>query len=208
MTEDPSPTDLPVITRFDGYEVLPAVVALLARGHPVGVEEVAEAAGRPRAEVDDLLRAQPGTDWDDAGRLVGFGLSLRPTEHRFVVGGRTLYTWCATDTLFFTVMLGQPAVVDASCPATSQAIHLELDPGAVTSVAPAAAVVTERPRGGPVADLRAEVCDHGRFYASPDAAGPWAAEHPDGRVLAVADAFRRSKASCAALGWVAPAHRR
>jgi alkylmercury lyase len=45
-----------------------------------------------------VVRAQQGTEWDDAGRLVGFGLTAQPTNYRFL-GGKTLYTWCASDTI-------------------------------------------------------------------------------------------------------------
>lgn len=57
-------------------------------------------------------------------------------------------------------------------------------PGAVVS-----AVITCDPD-----DIRGSVCDLGHFYASADAASGWAAEHPDGVLLTVPDAFhyRRS----------------
>jgi alkylmercury lyase len=133
--------------------------------------------------------------------LVGFGLSLRPTEHRYTVAGRTLYTWCATDTLLFTVILGQPALAESICPATGQPIRLELRPDTVVSVEPPEAVVTQRHRGELVGDLRTDVCDHGHFFASPAAAATWSAEHPEGQVLGVPEAFDHSRAACEELGW-------
>jgi alkylmercury lyase len=55
-----------------------------------------------------------------------------------------------------------------------------------------------------VRNLRSDVCDHGHFFASAAAAQGWMAEHPDGQVLSIADAFDACRASCEELGWVAP----
>jgi alkylmercury lyase len=133
-------------------------------------------------------------------------MTTRPTDHRFVVADRTLYTWCATDTLLFTAILGQPTTVESTCPATGEPIRIELTPHAVLFVTPADAVVSQRHNGELLGDVRAEVCDHGHFFSSPAAASGWTAEHPDGAVLAVRTAFGNARAACAELGWLgAPA---
>jgi alkylmercury lyase len=204
MTEHHACSDAAFISSVEGFEAFPHFVRLLARGTPVQVDELSALAGRPEEEVDRLLRSQHGTEWDEEGRLVGFGLTLRPTRHRYTVAGRSLYTWCATDTLLFTVIIGEPAEAESTCPATGQAIRLELRPDAVVSVEPADTVVTQRHRGELVDNLRAEVCDHGHFFASPAAASDWAAEHTDGEVLALAEVFERCRQACQELGWLAP----
>jgi alkylmercury lyase len=201
MTESHACSDANFISSVEGIEAFPHLVRLLAGGRPIAMDELATLAGRPEDEVDRLLRSQPGTDWDESGRLVGFGLTLRPTQHRYTVNGHTFYTWCATDTLFFTLIIGQPAVAESTCPLTGQPIRLELRPDAIISLDPAGAVVSKLHRGEPVADLRAEVCDHGHFFASPGAASTWAAEHPEGQVLTVAEAFENCRQRCQELGW-------
>ena len=40
-------------------------------------------------------------------------------SHRFEVAGRTLYTWCAWDSLFLPQILGQEAEVESTCPLTA-----------------------------------------------------------------------------------------
>ncbi|MGH7758164.1 MAG: organomercurial lyase MerB [Candidatus Dormibacteria bacterium] len=202
MAEPRPCNDAEVISSFECFEVFPHLVRLLARGEPVRVEELAATSGRPVEAIEALARSQPGTEWDEEGRLVGFGLSLRPTPHRLTVAGQTLYTWCAEDTLMFTVILGEPSEVASTCPATGAPIRLELDPDHVVSASPPSAVVTELAAARPGGDLRGEVCDHGHFFAAAEAASAWAAEHPDGEVLAVADAFARSRDACRALGWL------
>jgi alkylmercury lyase len=203
MSDDCTCTSAAFLTRFDGFEMLPHAARLLVRGRPVDMAELADAIGEPTAKVEAVLRSQPGTDWDEDGRLVGFGLTLRPTPHRFQVGEQTLYTWCATDTLFFPVVLGRPATVGSTCPATGQPVHIELSPEGVQVVDPAETVVSQLHLQGSVDDIRGAVCDHGHFFASRLAAQSWLFTHPDGQTLTVAQAFAASRASCETLGWVA-----
>src|SRR2546422_6561781 len=50
---------------------------------------------------------------DDEGRVLGFGgLAAAPMHHRLEVDGRTLWTWCAWDSLFIPEILGKRARVD------------------------------------------------------------------------------------------------
>jgi alkylmercury lyase len=202
MTEYHACSDATFIASVEGFEALPHLLRLLARGTPVRIDEIAALAERPKAEVERLLRSQPGTEWDDEGDVVGFGLTTRPTQNRYVVAGRTFYTWCASDTLMFTAILGKPAVAESTCPISGEAIRVELRPDVVVSVQPPDAVVSQRHRSELIADLRAEVCDHGHFFASPTAASGWAAAHPEGKVLSVAEAFEHGRQACAELGWL------
>src|ERR1700757_704899 len=119
------------------------MIRLLAQGRPVALERLATEAGVPAQTIESWLRAQPGTDWDDSGRLLGFGLTQKPTRHRYIVGGRVLFTFCAADTLIFTPILGRPVSVESSCPTTGQTIRVELSPVAVTSLDPTTAVVSD-----------------------------------------------------------------
>jgi alkylmercury lyase len=100
------------------------------------------------------------------------------------------------------VILGRSTVVESTCPATGQPIRIELDPVAVMSIEPKDAVVSQRHHAELVADVRAQVCNHGHFFASSSAATAWAAEHPDGEVLSVQDAFDHGRTACVELGWI------
>ena len=191
------------IVPFDGFELLPHVVALLVEGRPIRPRDVADAVDLPVEQVEAFLRSQPGTDWDDEGRIIGFGLTLRPTPHRFLLDGRPLYTWCATDTLFFPAVLSQSALVESSCQATGVPIRLEVAPDRVVSVHPPTTVVSQVHPGDTVDDLRGMVCRHGHFFSSPEAAAIWASGHPEGVVLSVIDAFERARVAGEDLGWVA-----
>src|SRR5205085_1692377 len=134
MTERATCIDGAFLSRFPGIEFLPQMVRLLACGRPVALGEIADSGGISVEQIEAVLRGQPGCEWDEDGRLVGFGLTQRPTAHRLVLPTGTLYTWCAIDTLFFPLMLGAPATAESSCPATGRSIRVELVPDAAPSV--------------------------------------------------------------------------
>lgn len=170
----------------------PTVLELLAAGQPVSIEQLASALDREPAEVQRLVHDMADTEIDDQGRIVGAGLTLRPTPHGFSVNGHRLYTWCAFDTLVFPILLGQPAWVESPCHASGRPVHVTVRPDAVTYVNPPGAVVSLVP-AGMERPLRRGFCDHVHFFCAATLASSWLAEHPDGSVLRVADAFRLAR---------------
>jgi alkylmercury lyase len=193
-----------LIGRVEGRELLPHAIRLLADGEPVALEQLAAAAGWSVEDVEAALGAQTSAERDDQGRLVGLALTLRPTTHRFTVDGRTLFAWCASDTLLLPVILDRPAVVESTCPQTGQPIRIELTPDGVERVDPPEAVMTAvRPRGR-LADVRSATCSHGHFFSSIAATAAWTDAHPDGHIYPVEEAFRLDRQVIEQLGWDAP----
>jgi alkylmercury lyase len=164
------------------------LLQLLAHGEPVTIEQIATATGHSPEQVREALTANPDTEYDDAGRITGSGLTQNRTPHRFEAGGRHLYTWCALDTLVFPAVLGETAHVQSPCHATGTPIRLTVQPDQVTRVEPATAVVSIVSPDAP-ASIRTAFCSKVHFFATPEVAKPWLAEHPGAAVLPVADAF-------------------
>jgi alkylmercury lyase len=164
------------------------LLRLLAEGQPVTTGQLATASGRPEDEVRQALAAMPDTEYDASGRIVGHGLTLNPTPHRFETGGRTLYTWCALDTLIFPAVLGRPAHVTSPCHATGEPVSLTVTPDGITSVEPATAVVSIVTPDAP-ASIRAAFCNQVHFFATPETAKDWLGQHPGATVVPVADAY-------------------
>jgi alkylmercury lyase len=165
-------------------------VGLLARGEPVTVGELAVAAG---VDVADLRDAPGGRDieYDNEHRIVGWGLTLVPTPHTFVVDGHHLYTWCAADTLLFPEILCRPARVESHCPTTNTLVRFTVDPqSGVTDLTPDSAVISiPASEELDVARVRVSCCNPGRFFASAEAAEDWVAQYTTGTVLPVVDAY-------------------
>ncbi len=188
--------------KLDEPDLIPALIRLLAAGEPVHVERLAAAGGWSVKEVQRGLARQSGVEWDEQERIAGFGLTLRPTPHNFTFDGQTVFGWCATDALVFPVLLGRSGVVESTCPATGRRIRVEVTPHTIVSVDPPEAVVSEVRPAERVADVRADVCALGHFFASPEAASDWLAEYPLGFVNPVADDFRIHRQAMVDLGWV------
>jgi alkylmercury lyase len=172
---------------FPGCEDAPLATALLrelAAGEPVVVSTLGDQAGT-------VLARWPNVDYDDDGRVVAFsGLSIGPTAHRFTVGGRLLYTWCAWDTLFLPAMLGQSADVESTCPISRHEVRLTVEPDGVRQFDPQPLWVSFPPVATTsTADITGTFCCHVHFLATPAAAEQWINRHPDGTVLDIDDAY-------------------
>lgn len=162
---------------------------LATTGQPVEPERLAALAGAPVDETLALLREY--AEWDpDGERVVGAGVSLLRTPHRYDTDGRTVWTWCAPDLLVLPVVLGTPARIQSPCAATGDPVRVEVTPTSVEDVEPAGAVtsiVTSAPdRLGAV---RQVVCNQQNFYRDAEVAAPWLQANPHGRLLPIADAF-------------------
>jgi alkylmercury lyase len=193
-----------LVGRVEAQELLPHGIRLLSDGEPLELEQLAAAAGWSVEDVEAALDTQASAERDERGRLVGLALTLRPTSHRFTVGGRTLFAWCASDTLTLPVVLGRRALVESSCPQTGQPIRIELTPERVERVDPSGAVMSAVRPPGLLADVRADTCDHGHFFSSLAATNAWAEAHPDGHIYPVEEAFRLDRQVIQRLGWAAP----
>jgi alkylmercury lyase len=168
------------------------LVRMLAEGEPVSPASLAERVGWTEEQVIDELERWPGVFRDDAGRVIGYaGLTVvEMGAHRLHVDGRELSTWCAYDTLFLPELLGRTVDVSSRCPVTGEQISLTVGPDGVSDLSPAEAVVSflvpDRPFGD---DVIQTFCHFVHFFATPEAAASWTAEHEGTLAIPVEDAF-------------------
>ena len=170
-------------------EIVPPTLDLLARGKPASPEEIAAACGKPPEEVRASLDRFPSNERDEQGRVVGLGLTLRPTPHRLELKGGTLFAWCALDTLMFPVLLGRPASIESPCRGTGEPVRVEVAPAGIEMVEPPSVVVSIV-AARDLTNIRSVGCNNTHFFASPEAASRWFEKHPEATILSVEDAFR------------------
>ncbi|MEE8284538.1 MAG: alkylmercury lyase MerB [Alphaproteobacteria bacterium] len=178
---------------FPSQRALLTLYRLIAEGEPVPVERLAAKLGLDENAVRNLLGCVPPSiyQYDDAGRITGFGgLSQTPTRHRFAVGGRDLYTWCAFDCIFLPELLGSPARVTTACPMTRVDIRLTVTPEGLEEAEPDGVVMSfvMPETAGYRADLRGTFCRYVNFFASDQAAATWLAQNAGAAVLSLAEA--------------------
>lgn len=201
MSTDEVNRSLTTVKQMEGFGLFPPLVNLLAEGQPVAIDRLAAAASWSVGDVEAVLHRHPSVEWDEEGRLVGFGMTLRPTPHRFTFDGRTVFGWCASDALMFSVLLDRPGIVESTCPASGRPIRVDVTPRAVLRVEPAGAVVSEVRPSERVRDVRAEICAVGHFFSSREVAAGWLAQYPQGLLNSVAEDFEIHRQMALELGW-------
>jgi alkylmercury lyase len=179
----------------------------LAHGEPVPRAGLAAALEVPTRTVDELLE-HPNlkclTYTDREGQIIGFGgLAVREMPHRFKVDGRTLYTWCAWDSLFIPGILGQQADVESPAPGTTVRVRLNVAPDRVKGVQPQSAVMSfllpsAQTFQADVLKAMAGFCHYIFFFPDRKTAAAWTGSHPGTTVLSVSDAFELGRQMVAA----------
>jgi alkylmercury lyase len=173
---------------------------LLAEGKPVSPEELASMTHYPLPEMQALLQASD-TRIDQEGNIIGQGLSLQPTRHQIHLGEKTIYAWCALDTLAFPVLLDRTVRVISSCPVTEQEIRLTVTPEAIADLSPTGAAVSVRLPGEDtdVCHIQEDICNDGFFFVSREVASTWPSLHPKAVVLTVEEAAQLGRALASTL---------
>jgi alkylmercury lyase len=174
----------------------------LAKGKAVDADQLGRALGISSAESRALLQRDAIKCFvypDDQGRVLGFGgLTAAPMHHRFEVEGRTLWTWCAWDSLFIPEILGRSARVTSPDPETGKMARLVVAPDRIESVVPDGAVVSFiRPEARvfdvDAANVMAKFCHFVFFFSSRASGDRWTAKHPDTFLYSLDDAFALAK---------------
>jgi alkylmercury lyase len=167
-----------------------ALYRLLGEGEPVRLEDLAERWGLPLEEVAARLEEWP-VQRDEQGRIFALGgLTLKPTTHALEVDGRTLYAWCALDTLFLPELLDHPARIRSTCPQTGEPISLTVDAESIHAVTPKSAVMSLHDTGGlDPKDAIATFCSFNHFFASEEAARVWTEGREGSFVTSLAEGF-------------------
>lgn len=164
------------------------LLRLIVTGELVSAADLAAATGRSEEDVRRALDAVRDTEYDETGRIVGPGLTQRPTPHRFEADGEQLYTRCALDTLVFPALLGVQARIESSCRGTGTPVQVSVGPAGVTRVEPATAVVS-LVSPADLSAVRSAFCNQVHFFATAQEAAPWLPTHPGGEAVPVAQAW-------------------
>jgi alkylmercury lyase len=173
----------------------------LARGEPVSAARLAEALGTPVGEAEVLLRSSalsPFVYMDADGRVVGFwGLSTVAMHHRFTVNDRTLWTWCAEDSLFLPELIDAPADVESRDPESGVSVRLRVVPDGIASVDPEGVCVSilrpDTAELSSAARVVATICHFIFFFASRESGERWVSKHPETVLLSIDEAFAFGK---------------
>lgn len=166
-----------------------AILEQMAQGKPVEKAQLSAALHLPLEALEQRLVGLPDLEYDQQGCIVGWGVTLVPTRHRFRIQGQDLFTWCAFDTVLFPPQLRAEAQVHSTCPATGRTIAFVATPdGGIKNLSQDACVMSlfipteQRNRG------RAGFCEPSLFFWDEPAATSFLATHPEALLLSIEEA--------------------
>ena len=127
--------------RVRGFATL---VRGIAKTGTVTPDEFCRQTGSSADEASQLFSglAASGMEVDESGNIVGAALTTTPTPHALSFGGRSLFAWCALDTLFIPGLLDEVAEVESTCPASGTDVRLVVTPEGVSTVDPGDAALS------------------------------------------------------------------
>lgn len=172
------------------------IVFQVTHGKPVLPAALGASLQIPQDELNHQLIQVPDVEYDQAGNIMGWGLTLAPTPHQLQMRGQPLFTWCAFDTVQFPPALQTEAQIQSTCPVTGEPIRFIVTPeGVIQDLTPASAVmsfvVPEHGCGGSDgASVRTSFCEQSLFFQSEQAASSWLAAHPTAILLSMEEAAK------------------
>ena len=118
--------------------------------------------------------------------------------HRLELDGRTLWTWCAWDSLFIPEILGEVARVESKDPQSGATIRLTVTPEGVEAKEPATTVVSfvapdAKQFNSSADNVMASFCHFVFFFESRESGEAWATEHEGTFVLTLDEAADLAK---------------
>jgi len=187
-------TELFPCSDFLSQQVLLTLYRLIAKGSPVTLESLSAASGSDSSAVKEVVEdVEPSrVQYDEAGRIVAFaGLTQMPANHRFVLSGRELFTWCAFDALFLPELLDGTARVSSVCPVTGAEIGMTVSKDGLDLHEAGDAVMSfvMPDAENCCTDLRGAFCNHVNFFASRQTGDTWLGQNPGAVILSLDDAF-------------------
>ena len=105
-----------------------AIYKGLEKGKAVSIDDLKSTTTLSRDVINDFLSEWPGIFYDDAKRIIGYwGLAIQEMLHKIELKDKTLYGWCAWDTLFIPQLIDKDAIIRSIDNTTKEEIVIEID---------------------------------------------------------------------------------
>jgi alkylmercury lyase len=175
---------LSVLVYCEQEDVCRPIIQHVARGKPVTRADLQVSLHLSQDELERRLAHLPDTEFDQQGNILGWGVTLLPTSHQFQLNGKTLYTWCAFDTVLFPPSLRRSARIQSNCAQTGHPISfVATSEGVVEELTPEGLVMSLLLPAEPSECVRETFCYQSLFFQSEQAASPFLADHPGAELL-------------------------
>jgi alkylmercury lyase len=150
--------------------------------------------GIPTNIARSVFEASHGKgEWDSKGRLIGSALTLVPTQHRFRIMQKDLYTWCVHDSILLPGLLGMSAEVESPDPLNGDLIKLVITPKGPETYSPKTAVPTTFQATEPATGPKSAACTNSHYFISHASAEAWSYDHTGVNIMTAEEAFVQVK---------------
>ncbi|MCH7783646.1 hypothetical protein IID62_11335, partial [candidate division KSB1 bacterium] len=172
------------------------IYRLFAEGKPVSHKQVADSTNLPFEKIEDIINNWIGVYHNDNNEIIGYwGIALRDMPHKFEVDGRTLYTWCAWDSLFIPELMQKTAHVESPDPITKEIIKFTVSPDGIIDLFPSESVMSYVKPEYTVWDENVinSFCHFVLFFASQKSGEEWTSTRENTALMSMDDAFELAK---------------
>lgn len=169
------------------------IYRLLVKGKPVSYEDLAAESGTDLAEIKEMVGSW-GSEvlLDEYQNICGFfGLNLSKTPHILEIEDKTLYTWCAWDTLFIPSLIKKTVNIKSKCLVTKQDIELSISPSGILKIEPESTVLSLiAPDPKKISkNVIGTFCCHIHFFSSSEVGNNWAQHNRGTYIVSVEHAY-------------------
>jgi alkylmercury lyase len=186
--------------RCGSQDVCRQIVQHVARGKPVTRAVLSASLRMSQHHLSEQMVHLPDVEVDQAGNILGWGLTLVPTPYRLQMREQELSTWCAFDTIQLPPVLQAEARVHSTCAVTDSPISFVVSAEeAIRDLTPAARLSLIVPEhcgdagdNGGATSVRATFCQQSLFFASEQAASTFLAAQPGAMLLPLEEAVHLS----------------
>lgn len=162
--------------------------AMAKIGQPLTLAPLAACLQMSQRALQTYLTQVSDTEFDEQGQIVGWGITLLPTQHQFRLQEHLLFTWCAFDTVLFPPLLQVEAQVQSICSVSGLPITFVATPKGILDLRPATSVLSLILPTQRCDCARGTFCRQSLFFQSEEVAAPWLASHPEAVLLSVGEA--------------------
>lgn len=172
------------------------IYQLLAKGEPVSHARVASTLNYPLEKVDEIIDGWIGIYHDNDNNIIGYwGISVQEQPHLFEVNGKTLYTWCAWDSLFIPEIIKKIARVESLDPISKERIRFTVSSEGIKDLNPVGAVMSYvKPENTRIDENVIQgFCHYIFFFTSEKTGTEWVSRHDNAGLMSLDDAFQLAK---------------
>lgn len=157
----------------------------LLKGEHLSIQNFANLLGKSASESEEILSLHG--EVNELNQIVGFlGISLIETNHKMIVDGITIYTWCAADTFIFPRYLDFTAQVESKDPISGEIMKLSVNGDYLEWTDPVPLYISSMDMADSC-DIRNSFCNHTHFFVSKENANLWLENNPEGKISLLED---------------------